>query len=162
MEKISQKDSARFMASLLSNFVNNLCEIIHRINCKYGRNDKKCEFCRIKYIYCGCFLQKKNFKDDLIEYKCLDCNKTYKQKFDEKLKVRFFYIYKFSYRDNDKCVLLLQEGVYPFEYMNDWEKCNEATLPERESFYSHLNMEDIADKDHVYAKTVCKEFRRSS
>ena len=90
MEKKSQKDSARFMASLLSNFVNNLCERIHRINCKYGRNDEKCEFFRIKYIYCDCFLQKKNFKDDLIEYKRLHCNKTYEQKFYEKLKEGFF------------------------------------------------------------------------
>ena len=27
-----------------------------------------------------------DFKDDLIEYKCLSCNKCYRRKFDEKLK----------------------------------------------------------------------------
>ena len=36
-------DSARFMASSLSNLGNNLSEGIHEINCKYGHNDKKCE-----------------------------------------------------------------------------------------------------------------------
>ena len=49
-----------------------------------------CETCRIKYKYCDCFLEYINFKDDLIEYKCLCCNKNYQQKFDEKLKERFF------------------------------------------------------------------------
>ena len=86
------------------------------------------------------------------------CNKAYQQKFDEQLKERFFYIYKFSNHDNDKCILLLQKGVYPFEYMDDWEKFNETTLPEKENFYSHLNMEDITDKDYAYAKLVCKDF----
>ena len=27
--------------------------------------------------------------------------------------------------------------------MDDWEKFSEATLPVKEDFYSHLNMEDI-------------------
>ena len=62
-------DSARFMASSLSNLVNNLSEGIHRIKCKFEHDDKKCETCGIKYKYCDCFLEYTNFKDDLIEYK---------------------------------------------------------------------------------------------
>ena len=42
--------------------------------------------------------------------------------------------------------------------MDDWEKFNEATLPEKEDFYSHLNMEDIIDADYAHAKRVCKDF----
>ena len=41
-------DSARFMASSLSNLVNNLSDGIDRIKCKYGHDDKKCKTCRIK------------------------------------------------------------------------------------------------------------------
>ena len=37
-----------------------------------------------------------NFKDDLIQYKCLYCNKNYQHKFDEKLKEQFFHTHKFS------------------------------------------------------------------
>ena len=37
-------DSARFMASSLSNLVNNLAEGIHRIKCKYGQGDRKCKY----------------------------------------------------------------------------------------------------------------------
>ena len=33
--------STRFMVSSLSNRVDNLFDIIHRIKCKYGRDDKK-------------------------------------------------------------------------------------------------------------------------
>ena len=29
--------------------------------------------------------------------------------------------------------------------MDDWEKFNETTLPEKGEFYSNLNMEDITD-----------------
>ena len=115
-------DSARFMASSLSNLVNNLSEGIHIIKSKYGHNDKKCETCRIKYKYWTCFLEYTNFKDDLIGYKCLCCNKNYQQKFDEKLKERFFNTYKFSNHDNNKFILLLQKGVYPYGYTGDWEK----------------------------------------
>ena len=31
------------MASSLSNLVNNLADVIHKIKCKYGHDDKKCE-----------------------------------------------------------------------------------------------------------------------
>ena len=74
------------MASSLSNLVNNLSEGIHRIKCKFGHDDKKCETCGIKYEYSNCVLEYTNFKDDLIEYKCLNCNKSYQQRLDEKLK----------------------------------------------------------------------------
>ena len=41
--------------------------------------------------------------------------------------------------------------------MDDWEKFGETLLPEKEDFYSHLNMEDITDADYPYAKRVCKD-----
>ena len=41
--------------------------------------------------------------------------------------------------------------------MNDQEEFNETSLPEKEDFYSHLNMEDITDADYPHAKRVCKD-----
>ena len=58
--------SARFMASSLSNPVNNPIEWIHRIKDKNGHDYKKCETSGIKWKDCDCFLEYKNFKDDLI------------------------------------------------------------------------------------------------
>ena len=83
------------MTSLLSNLVNNLSEGIHKIKCKYRYGDKKCETCRIKYKYCDCCVEYINSKEDLMEYKCLCCNKYYPHKFDKKLKERCFITYKF-------------------------------------------------------------------
>ena len=135
------------MANLLSNLVNNLSVKIHRIKCKYGHEDKKCETCGIKCKYCNCFLEYTNSQDNLIECKCLCCNKNYQHKFDEKLQEQFFNTYKFSNHDNNKFILWLKKGVYPYEYMDEWEKLNETLLPGKEDFYSHLNMEDIIDGD---------------
>ena len=67
-------------------------------------------------------------------------------------------IFKFSNIDINKLVLLLQRGVYPYEYMDDWEKFNEIKLPEKEEFYGNLNMEDVTDADYIHAKRVCKYF----
>ena len=39
--------------------------------------------------------------------------------------------------------------------MDDWEKFNETTLPEKQEFYNNLNMEDIKDADYINVKRVC-------
>ena len=108
---------------------------------------------RIKYKDCDCFREYTNFKDDLIEYICLCCNKNH-----EYLKKRFLNTRKFSNYDINKFILLLRKVVYPYEYMDDREKINSASLSEKEDFYSHLNMEDITDADYTRAKCVCKDF----
>ena len=94
------------MASSLSNHVNNLADGIHRIECKYGHDNKKCETCRIKYKDCECFLGYKSFNDNLIKHKCLFCNVNFQVKFDENLKKILFIIYKFSNHDNSRCLSL--------------------------------------------------------
>ena len=90
------------------------------------------------------------------------CNKSYQRQFDEKLEERSFNINKFSNYDNNKFILLLQAGVYPYEYLDDWEKFNEILLPEKEDFYSHWNMEDITNADYTHAKKVCKDFEKKN
>ena len=54
--------------------------------------------------------------------------------------------------------MLLRKGVFLYEYLDDSEKFNETTLPEKDEFYSNLNMEDIIDADYMHAKRVCKDF----
>ena len=50
---------------------------------------KTFETCAIKYTYWDYFLESTNLKDNLIEYKCLRCNKNYQPKFNEKLKKQY-------------------------------------------------------------------------
>ena len=42
--------------------------------------------------------------------------------------------------------------------MDDWEKFDETSLPEKKDFYSHLNMKDITDAENAHPKRVCKDF----
>ena len=62
----------------------------------------------------------------------------------------------------NKLFLLLRKGVYPYEYMDDLEKFNETSVPEKEDFYGCLNMENITDAYYVYVKRVCKDFEIKS
>ena len=89
---------------------------------------------------CKCFLECKKFKDDLIEYKCLWCDKIYQQKFDEKLREQFFHTYNFSNHSNNQFILLLRKGINPYEYMDDWEKFNETSLLEKEDLLHNVSI----------------------
>ena len=42
--------------------------------------------------------------------------------------------------------------------MDDWEKLNETSIPEKQDLYSHLNTKDITDADYPHAKIVCTDF----
>ena len=61
---------------------------------------------------CECCLKYSNVQDDLIEYKCLCCNKNYQNKFDLNLKKQFAKMYKFSNHHINEFILLLQKGIY--------------------------------------------------
>ena len=41
--------------------------------------------------------------------------------------------------------------------MDEREKFNETSLPEKEEFYSNLNKEGITNVDYMHAKRVCKD-----
>ena len=58
--------------------------------------------------------------------------------------------------DVNKFILLLRKGVYPYEYMDSWERFNETSLPDKKAFYSELNLEDITDKDYAHGRKVFK------
>ena len=54
--------------------------------------------------------------------------------------------------------MLLRKGVYPYKHMEDLKKFNQKSLPEKEEFWSNLNMEGITDADKMNAKRVSKNF----
>ena len=53
---------------------------------------------------------------------------------------------------------MLRKRVYPYEYMDKCEKCNEIKLPTVEEVYSNLTIKDITDEDYKHAKKVWKSF----
>ena len=68
-------------------------------------------------------------------------------------------IYQFCNGNLNKFVLLLRKGVYPYEYMDSWEKFDETALPPKKAFYSNLNLENISDEDYVHAQKVWDVFK---
>ena len=94
-----------------------------------------------------------SIKDNLIKYKRPSCNKNYSNNLDEELKKLFRNIFKFSNYDINKFILLLRKAVYPHEYIDEWEKFPETSLPEKEDFYSNLNMQ-ITCMQKEFVKTL--------
>ena len=55
--------------------------------------------------------------------------------------------------------LLVKKGIYPYEYMSEWEKFKETKLPPKEAFYSKLNMSGVSFENYEFARKVWEEFK---
>ena len=142
--KLKFIDSYRFMSSSLSKLVDNLSEGIH---------NNKCVNCKSNLDYI------RITKNEKLLLKCFSCDSYYEKKFNRELIKKFKNMYSFCNNDLNKFILLLRKGVYPYEYMDSWEKFNETSLPIKEDFYSHLNMEDIEDIDYRHGNNVFNNFK---
>ena len=71
-------------------------------------------------------------------------------------------IYKFCNDDINKFDLLLRKGVYPYEYMDGWERFDETSLPDKKYFYRKLKLEDIPDKDYEHAQNMGSIWNKKS
>ena len=110
--KLKFIDSFRLMATSLSNLTNNLSDQLYN-NC----------------IGCNNLLDSIIIKDDKIVFSCFSCKKNITKDFKNGLLERFKKTYQFCENDNNKFLLLLRKGVYPYEYMDSWDKFNEANVP---------------------------------
>ena len=50
--------------------------------------------------------------------------------------------------------LLYKKRIYPYEYMDSWDRLGETRLPDKEKFYSKLNDEHITDEEYAHAHRV--------
>ena len=46
--------------------------------------------------------------------------------------------------------------------MDSWKRFDDTSLPDKEGFYSSLNMEDITDVDYRHKKRVFKNFNNKN
>lgn len=58
--------------------------------------------------------------------------------------------------------LLLQKGVYPYDYMDSWEKFGETKLPPQKSFYSKLSESHISAADYKHGQRVWMQWITAS
>ena len=98
-------------------------------------------------------------KNENLFLKCFNCKTYYEKDFNKELIKKLKNTYSFCNNDINKFVLLLRKGVYPYEYMDSWERFNETSLPSKEDFYSNLNMENIDDVDYRHGNNVFKIFK---
>ena len=149
------------MSSSLSKLVDNLSEGIH---------NNKCDDCKSN-------LDHIKTKNEKLILECNNCKQRYRKKFNKELVKRFASTYEFYNNDTtgstaepsclersssesiNKFVLLLRKGVYPYEYVDTWERFSEISLPSQNDIYSNLNMEDISDIDYRHANNVLKVFK---
>ena len=54
--------------------------------------------------------------------------------------------------------LLSKKSVYPYDFMDSFEKFNNRELPTKDQFYSILNDEHIKDDEYIHAKEVWDTF----
>ena len=132
--KIKFIGSYRFMATSLSKLVDNLTEDIHGDKCV----DCKSDLSYMKVI------------DEALIFRCFNCKRNYEKEINKELIERFASTYKCCNNDLNK---------YPYEYMDSWDKFNETSIPNKESFYSNLTMENITETDYIHANKVFKTFK---
>ena len=144
--KIKFIDSFRLMSSSLSNLVDNLSERLHNDKC----------------IDCKSCLDYMSVKDDQLIFRCFECKKNYEKDFNKELIKTCKNIYEFCDKDINKLILLLRKGAYPYEYTDSWERFDETSFPNKEAFYTSLNMEDITDVDYRHAKRVLKSLNNKN
>ena len=122
------------------NHVNNLSQL-YDCNC----SDKSKQKIRIKH------------KNINIYTKCKTCTKISKQSIDS-FKLKFPDTYQLSNGNIDKFILLHKKGIYPYEYMDDWNKLNETDIPSIANHYSNLNLKYISKEDDKHAQKVKNTF----
>ena len=63
------------------------------------------------------------------------------------------------FKDDEEFELAKKKGVYPYSYIDSFEKFNETNLPDKKYFYNDLVEREIEDKDYEHAKKVWQKFK---
>ena len=129
------------MLTSLSSLVDNLSEIYSK-KCRDKICKSKCEFIGLKR--------------NRLYYKCNECKKRQVKPINGLIK-KFPNIYQFCNEDINKLVLLLK-GVFPYEYMDSWERFAETLLLNKKAFYIEVYLGDIIDEDYTYTRKGFEEF----
>ena len=125
MYRLKLFDSFRFMQSSLAGLVDNLSEI----------NNKEPE---------NKFTDNMRSMISLLSQSIDKISEIDRKILQAALIEKFFNTYQLC--NNFNFSLLLRKGVYPYEYMDNWKRFKEESLPDKESHYSELNNEHITYK----------------
>ena len=130
-------DSNRFMQSSLGSLVDNLA----------GTSTDGVECCGdVEFVEVDEMWKAK--------FECEKChNFQYRQLNGDVLKTRFSNLRRRCASDGD-FRLFLRKGIYPYEYMDSFDRFEEVGLPPVESFYSELTLSGVSKNDYTHAQKV--------
>ena len=64
-----------------------------------------------------------------------------------------------AFPNDEQFRLMKKKGVYPYDYMDSFQRFSERSLPGIEDFYSILNDTNISESDYSHAKRVWSTFQ---
>ena len=70
-----------------------------------------------------------------------------------------YLIYTSKVFKGKKLNLMSEKGVYPYDFMDSFEKFNQTELPAKEHFYGILNDQHITNDEYDHARKVWKAFK---
>ena len=143
-------DSLQHLSSSLDKLVDNLAAKTEIIGCKYcPRRGPK-----------GAILRHQNIAhkgDNLKEFNHSKNNSTLPELFPN-----LYNHFKKKWKklpDQDAAFkMLTRKGVYPYSYMDSFEKFEETCLPPREKFFNDLSKKHISDADYAFVKQLWNTF----
>ena len=147
-------------------FVTKLGKSQGDITCIPNNEEKYISFSR--KIQVGTYLDKdKNEKEIIHEIRFLDSAKFMASSLDSLVKnlgkdklhhVRREFGDKTDLSKARCETLISRKGVYPYDWMDCFDKFSRGKLPPKEKFYSRLNETHISDEDYDHARNVWKQF----
>ena len=62
----------------------------------------------------------------------------------------------------NKLDLVRRKGVFPYDYVDSWDKLEEEQLPSREDFFNNLTESQISEGDYEHAQNVWRTFEHNN
>ncbi|KYM98774.1 hypothetical protein ALC62_10502, partial [Cyphomyrmex costatus] len=137
-------------ANCIEWFVDELYQLAHRVKSIYVKNTHMNQFTTEQW---------KQFTDAT---HCHICEKPFEMEhilsFLDKSKLKIMRSIFFNL-NAEEFYFLTRKGVFPYEYVNNYDKLDETSLPPREAFYSSLTDEDVSVDNYQHAIEVWQRFR---
>lgn len=63
-----------------------------------------------------------------------------------------------QYVSDGRITLLEQKGIFPYDFVDSWEKLECTKFPSKDEFYSELTESEISDAEYYHAENVWRSF----
>lgn len=74
-------------------------------------------------------------------------------------KKRILYSEGLKEYSHEQLTMLQRKGVFPYDYVDSFERLNETALPSQAEFYSELNDDEIDDEEYEFACKIWEKFQ---